>query len=64
LHRHVVAGKRHHAGAEREMKGVKRGFKKGCIVHEAVSGSALTHLLKNGAFGRRPRDLSPLCPDA
>jgi hypothetical protein len=32
------------------MKGVKRGLKKGCIIHKAVSGSALTHLLKNGAF--------------
>ena len=26
LHRHVVAGKRHHAGAERDMTGMKRGL--------------------------------------
>jgi hypothetical protein len=32
------------------MKGMKWCFEKGCIVHEAVSGSALAHLLKNGAF--------------
>ena len=31
------------------MKGVKWGFEKRCVIHEAVSGSALTHLLKDGA---------------
>lgn len=42
LHRHVVAGKRHHAGSERQMQGVKRGLLGGSgLVQMTPPGFAL-----------------------
>ncbi len=50
LHRHVIAGKRHHAGAELQMERMKRGLFQVCLgAQERVSGQGRNHA---GSFDR------------
>ena len=64
LHRHVVAGEGHHAGAELQMQGVQRRVVSGHRSSRDASRSARSAPAQIGTAPMRASSLSPLCPFA